>query len=173
MYPFVSNAWYNIPMNKSLTKRGGFTLIELLVVISIIAILTGIIVSNLTASRAKARDAKRISDMGQIQLALELYFDRCRTYPAASSNAVDPNASCSASTGTVYMKDFIANIPAPSNQAGQTAYEYHVGSPATDYVLKAVLESPNEIIKDGLNNPSLDPSCSNVPATKIYCIGPK
>jgi prepilin-type N-terminal cleavage/methylation domain-containing protein len=69
-------------MKKLFSKDAGFTLVELMVVIAIIAILTGIITTNFTSSRAKARDAKRISDLGHIQLAIELYFDRCKQYPA-------------------------------------------------------------------------------------------
>jgi prepilin-type N-terminal cleavage/methylation domain-containing protein len=72
---------YNFEMKKLFSKNTGFTLVELMVVISIIAILTGILTTNFTSSRAKARDAKRISDLGHIQLAIELYFDRCKQYP--------------------------------------------------------------------------------------------
>ena len=64
------------------SRKGGFTLIEMLVVIAIIAILTGIIITGLVGSKAKARDAKRASDLSQIALALEQFFDRCDVYPA-------------------------------------------------------------------------------------------
>jgi prepilin-type N-terminal cleavage/methylation domain-containing protein len=63
------------------TLKKGFTLVELIVVIAIIGILTGIVTTNFASSRSRARDAKRISDLGHIQLALELYFDRCKQYP--------------------------------------------------------------------------------------------
>ncbi len=36
---------------------------------------------SLSSARQKSRDAKRISDIGQIQLALELYFDAHQGYP--------------------------------------------------------------------------------------------
>jgi len=62
------------------TKRG-FTLIELLVVIAIIGILSSVVLASLGTAREKARDATRISDMKNIQLALELYFDSNQTYP--------------------------------------------------------------------------------------------
>ena len=51
----------------------GFTLIELLVVISIMGILSSVILASLSDARASARDAQRISDLRQIQNALELY----------------------------------------------------------------------------------------------------
>src|SRR5579859_4774097 len=53
--------------------KRGFTLIELLVVIAIIGLLAGIILTALGSSRTKARDAARISEIRQIQYALELY----------------------------------------------------------------------------------------------------
>lgn len=69
-------------MNKISKNKLGFTLIELLVVVAIIAIMTGLIMASLASSRAKARDAKRISDVAQLQLALEQYFSQHNAYPA-------------------------------------------------------------------------------------------
>ena len=47
-------------------KHNGFTLIELLVVIAIIGVLSTMTVSSLNSARAKARDAKRLSDIRQM-----------------------------------------------------------------------------------------------------------
>ena len=54
-------------------KQRGFTLIELLVVIAIIGLLSTLAVVALNNARMKSRDAKRVSDVKQIQTALELY----------------------------------------------------------------------------------------------------
>ncbi|MFH1713569.1 MAG: type II secretion system protein, partial [Patescibacteria group bacterium] len=51
-------------------KQKGFTLIELLVVIAIIGMLSSIVLVSLNPARQKSRDAKRLSDMKQIVLAL-------------------------------------------------------------------------------------------------------
>jgi len=64
------------------TKKG-FTLIELLVVIAIISVLSSIVLSQLNEARAKARDTRRVSDLKNIQLALELYRDDNGAYPDA------------------------------------------------------------------------------------------
>ncbi|MEI6296362.1 MAG: prepilin-type N-terminal cleavage/methylation domain-containing protein [bacterium] len=56
-------------------KNKGFTLIELLVVIAIIGMLAATVLTSLGAARSKGRDAKRISDLQNIQLALTMYAD--------------------------------------------------------------------------------------------------
>ena len=63
----------------------GFTLVELLVVISIISLLSSIVFTSLNSARAKARDAKRLSDLNQIYLALQQYFDANGYLPVTSS----------------------------------------------------------------------------------------
>lgn len=67
-------------------NKKGFTLIELLVVIAIIGILASVVLASLNSARRKSRDARRIADIKQLQLALELYFDATRAYPAALSS---------------------------------------------------------------------------------------
>jgi len=64
----------------------GFTLIELLVVISIIGLLTSVVLAGLQNARLKARDIQRLSDLRQIQNALQLYYvDHNGTYPGSAN----------------------------------------------------------------------------------------
>ncbi len=65
----------------SLNRQKGVSLIELLVIIIIIVILASISVIALNGQRAKARDAKRISDIKQVRTALEFYFSDEGEYP--------------------------------------------------------------------------------------------
>lgn len=75
-------------------KQKGFTLIELLVVISIIGLLASVVLISLNNARKKARDAKRIADMHQLQTALDVYYtNNGGAYPSGDSDQID-------STGT-------------------------------------------------------------------------
>ena len=60
--------------------RRGFTLIELLVVIAIIGILSATVLVSLNQARYKALDARRKSDLTQIERALYLYYDKYGNY---------------------------------------------------------------------------------------------
>ncbi len=72
-------------MTRSRTPYG-FTLIELLVVIAIIGLLSSVVLASLNTARAKARDAKRASDLTQVVNAFELYAtDHAGTYPAPTA----------------------------------------------------------------------------------------
>lgn len=61
-------------------NNAGFTLIELLVVIAIISMLSSVVMASLNSARSKARDAQRLSDVKQFQLALGLYYDKYGSY---------------------------------------------------------------------------------------------
>ncbi|KKR43653.1 hypothetical protein A2356_00890 [Candidatus Nomurabacteria bacterium RIFOXYB1_FULL_39_16] len=76
---------------KSNNKKG-FTLIELLVVVAIIGLLASVVISSLNSARKKARDAQRKSDVHQLVIALELYYDAYGVYPTATG-ATAPGAA--------------------------------------------------------------------------------
>ncbi|MAF13480.1 MAG: hypothetical protein CMI53_01130 [Parcubacteria group bacterium] len=81
-------------------KKKGFTLIELLVVIAIIGLLSTLAVVALNSARSKARDAKRISDVKQIQTALELYYNDNSGYAAGTLTlGVESDTKCLGGTG--------------------------------------------------------------------------
>jgi len=179
-------------MKKAHFTNRAFTLIELLVVIAIIAILTGIILTSLTGSKAKGRDAQRVSDIGQIQLALELYFDRCHVYPLSDGGKIDStvlnepvsnNGCVDSSNNSIALNSYISVVQTPPAGAtpGQTAYGYvtNNGTAPTDYVLFAILESTNSASTNSLGSsaPSYGQSVNGTAITcnltTNYCVGPK
>ncbi len=108
------------------TKKG-FTLIELLVVIAIIGILSSVVLASLSTARQKSRDAKRVSDIGQIQLALELYFDASQTYPSTTPTGY---SGTDAAVALLAASNFLPKKPIPPN-GGSALYMYHGITTAT------------------------------------------
>ena len=109
-------------------SKRGFTLIELLVVIAIIGILSSVVLASLNSARSKSRDARRVADLKQLQLALELYYDANRNYPTAPLSA----ASGGNLNGLISV---IATDPATSADysyaalgSGTTCSSYHLGA---------------------------------------------
>jgi prepilin-type N-terminal cleavage/methylation domain-containing protein len=187
-------------MKRILRTDSAFTLIELIVVVAIIGILIGIILPALLPAKAKSRDAKRLSDLAQIQLALEQYFNRCSVYPPLVSGALSistPTASCLAdSTSSVTLGSFISNIPVPpTGVTNELVYDYFPSSSSgpTDYILHVRLENAatlpyngltnaqlsSFVSNYGLQNPAWDGDTANSPcyqspsSPKDYCMGPK
>jgi prepilin-type N-terminal cleavage/methylation domain-containing protein len=62
-------------MQNKMKNQKGFTLVELLVVIAIIGLLASIVLTSLATARVKARDARRVADIKQLNTAIELYTD--------------------------------------------------------------------------------------------------
>jgi prepilin-type N-terminal cleavage/methylation domain-containing protein len=81
-------------------RQKGFTLVELLVAIGIIGILSSIAVVSVSNVRAKARDAKRLADVKQIQTALEAYLNDMGKYPQTSTNGTTAIGKTSVTTDT-------------------------------------------------------------------------
>ena len=68
-----------MPIHK--LRKPGFTLIELLMVIAIIGILAALVIVSLQGATNKAKDASRISDVGSISTALEMFKAENGYYP--------------------------------------------------------------------------------------------
>ena len=111
-------------------SKKGFTLIELLVVIAIIGILASVVLASLNSARRKSRDARRVADIKQIQLALELFFDAKRYYPTGLyGTGTDDGLTFGNYMPTISRDPLGTNIPySYANSPATTAIYYHLGA---------------------------------------------
>lgn len=118
----------------------GFTLIELLVVIAIIGLLSSVILASLNGARKKGRDARRLSDIKQLQTALELYYDNqsAPAYPSALSSLAT---------------EYIAAVP--TDPATGATYAYAVSSDGLYYCIGATMEATVPTPADTCNGTTL------------------
>lgn len=133
-------------------NKKGFTLIELLVVIAIIGILSSVVLASLNSARQKSRDARRVTDIKQLQLALELYYDsNSSKYPAVINGANSP-----------LVPNYIAVVPTDPNGGVYLYAGLGSGADCLSYHLAATLEG-------GVTHQSLK---SDVDATAgVACTG--
>ena len=131
--------------------KKGFTLVELLVVIAIIGILSTLSVVSLNSARAKARDARRLSDIKQIRTALDMYYDASSTYPTTSCTSTPlgtgncacltsvgwTNTSTTNCTGTIFMQKV------PSDPLSSGTYVYTSSGQSYEIVYKLEANSGN------------------------------
>lgn len=143
--------------------RKGFTLIELLVVIAIIALLSSVVLATLSVSRARGRDAKRRSDLEQMRIALEMYYDAKGHYPGQSDGNCSALDARSFNAGgclqVLVAGGYIARLPAdPLASGADPLYRYddYCGLPlpamVSDqrYRFIANTETPADGIANGL-----------------------
>lgn len=144
-------------MNPAAQNKKGFTLIELLVVISIIALLSTVVFSQMDDARKKSQFSKESQGVKQIQNALELYRNKYGIYLGedtwASNNASNPpgviysNWAAGSYNGSEELNNylqplvsegFISSIPNlpyswPANGTNYEWYYYYVVKPTDVY----------------------------------------
>lgn len=156
-------------MTKRKEFNKGFTLIELLVVIAIIGLLSSVVLSSLNSAREKARDSRRKQDLRQIEIALEMNYDKYGSYTQPESMCTDTSyggfGGCGAAGGSgdwdvnSDLRDLVSDgfMPTlPKDPINNSTYRYsyepwninqlHAGSlPGQQYDLCARLESGGTI----------------------------
>lgn len=143
-------------------KNHGFTLIELLVVVAIIGVLATVVLSSLSAARSRARDAKRISELRQLQTTLEIYHLDHDAYP---SGATLGGCTWEESLNVLVDEGYVSSLPLDPQNNSPFCYNYTSdgnesqvfcdGLRRTDYEYSVVfsLENPNSAVKQITGGP--------------------
>lgn len=143
-------------------NKKGFTLIELLVVIAIIGLLATLAVVALQNARQKSRDAKRVSDIKQLQTALDLYYSDNTTYPVeavaitlgqATSDALCGDGFVAAGDASCTANEtYMDRVPADPIDADTNIYQYT--GDTTSYSITFELEGATGGLAQGAHTAS-------------------
>ncbi len=137
-------------MKHLFSNQKAFTLVEILVVLTIIGIVTTLATFALNGARIKARDAKRVAYVDQINTALGLYYMKYKSYPTM----ITPGQAFMVE-GTKYL-DPVPSNPTPRTDGicGNSEYTYAVKSDNSDYTLNFCLGAATGKAKTGVNSVS-------------------
>lgn len=150
-------------------KNLGITRIEVLVVGLIIGILGVAAILSISSARSQTRDAVRLSDVRQVQVGLELFFNDSSVYPELSTaltlgeastaclGSTGFSGSCSPASQTIYL-DVVPAIPSAglkglSNCPIDVNNAYCYFSNGASYMIQYELENKNALLglEKGLN----------------------
>jgi len=145
------------------SRRNTFTLIELFTVIAISGLFLSIVLSSIINMKMKARDVKRIADLGQIRTALELFYDSNGYYPQSGCgwdcNGYSYSYGASWNSLTSDLGPYIGSLPKdPINSScapwNNNCYSYAYGNVGRNtqraqYDLTAQLENPAHPLRCG------------------------
>lgn len=140
----------------------GFTLLEMLAVIAIIGILSSIVLANNSGARAKGRDAERITEVSQIALAAELFYNACRQYP---SGIADPPGVTCAAKPSINLGMFMSSEP-----IDPTGGTYIYATDGDSFVIRAELEVNNSALTNDVDGSPHTVDCDDSPKF-YYCKG--
>lgn len=153
-----------------MNKNNGFTLIELVLVIGILAILAVFVLATLNPLEQfkKARDAQRKSDLGQIQKALEQYYQDHGRYPASSTTGLitDYNGNAITWGGPTGWAPYMNVVPADPDS--QRTYVYYSSS-ADSYQSYRLYASLERGTSDPQTCTATSTQCIQNPTSVAYC----
>lgn len=156
-HPINNKKKPSLNIGYSWRRQAGFTLIELLIVIAIIGVLAGglLLILNPIGQIQKANDAKRKSDLSQLQKALEQYYSDAGKYPVNTATYQITGAPWGGSWST-----YTSVIP--KDPSSQKNYVYITDAAQQSYWLYASLDN----IKDPqvCNNGA---ACTNATANGV------
>jgi prepilin-type N-terminal cleavage/methylation domain-containing protein len=123
----------------------GFTLIELLVVVAIVGLLGSLVAATVANTRARARDAKRLTEIRSVKAGMDLYFTG-GGYPPTSLFVAGTQIDCSGTPVLTVPAD--PQVPVLNYIYTQTGAATYSGCGRNDLSLGYTLQFTLE--KDGV-----------------------
>lgn len=162
--------------NDFLDSRG-FTLIEIITALGVISILATVILAavNPLEQFRKAQDVKRKSDLGQIQRALESYYQDFDKYPAhtLSSYTINTSQDGDENTEVAWGETWAPYLDVLPSDPSSSKYYIYVVDDMNGYQSYRIYASLDRGVKDPdacqepTGCPSAPTSCGTDPTT--YC----
>lgn len=143
------------------TKNKAYTLIEVIVTIMVVGIIFSLAAISLSEVRRSSRDTKRLSDIAQIQFALEKYYRDEGEYP----EELIPGENLIGTSGKIYLLKVPENPQPASSHCEFVEYQYFREPKMNSYSLGFCLEKENGDYNQGAN--FLDPMSVNTPEPNI------
>jgi type II secretory pathway pseudopilin PulG len=139
----------------------------MLIVIAIIGILASIVLVGLGPIQRQGRDARRQSDLRNVQNALELYFNKCGHYPGTSDCSGAIGNPSWTEMGNALKGASIGINQIPNDPSSGKSYFYGTDSDGSTYILGADLEDDNNrSLTDDVDGNVQGVDC----ADPVYCI---
>lgn len=147
-------------------QEKGFTLIEILIVVAIIAILASVVLVGLGPTQQAGRDARRISDLAEVQNGLELYYNKCGIYPGTSAcTAGDPTGGWAGLSNAVVSAGVGITAAFPNDPTASKSYAYWYGVNNSTYVIGAILENTSNAVFTGYVAPAVGTEMTGLTGT--------
>ncbi len=127
--------------------RSGFTLIELLTVIAIIAILMGLLLPVVNASKNAARKASAKNDLTQFVNAVKNFYTDYGVYPVDSANLGTTNDQEYGASGETHNRDVVNVLRADTASSDTLA----TGGSACGINTRQVVYLDVPLVKNNLN----------------------
>ena len=142
--------------------KKGFTLIELIIVVFIIGLLGTIVTISISGAKSKSRDVKRISEITNLQIALDNFNIAEGSYPEYL-NPGEPLIG--STTGIVFMSKIPENFSYYDMDCYVDGYEYYYDIVENKYKIAFCLEGKIDNYSSGskcaMNNKIYNNACED------------